>query len=170
LSDGRSAGQVQYAWYIKYDYNGTWQSAGNTQSISVTPAANASNSFDIKCYIRDFVDSVGVWSSPKRVNYAPPLSAVIYGPTSCITQFSTVTWTSGVSGGDGSYTYQWKKDNTVVGTGSSVTLQVTGGFRLHLTVTSTYGTQTYSTYKDISTSGCGGGGGCPFVIVHTESG
>jgi len=47
-------------------------------------------------------------------------------------------------------------------------MQVLGGFRLTLTVTSTYGTQTASTYVDVRTGTCGGG--CPFVFVNSDSG
>ncbi len=160
----------QYEWYIKWDYVGSWQYLGNTKTVNVTPSYTPTNAFTLKCYLRDYHDTVAVWSNEHRVSYAPPVSASISGPTTCIAQFSTVTWYANVSGGNGAYTYQWKKDNTVVGTGPSVTLQVPGGFRLHLTVTSTYGAQTYSTYKDISTSGCGGGGGCPFVFIESDTG
>jgi hypothetical protein len=125
--------------------------------------------FYLQCEVEDHPNEIILDSDPMRVNYEASIGCSISGPASCITQFSTVTWYAGVSGGSSPYSYVWKKDNSVVGTGSSVSLQVTGGFRLTLTVTSGSGIQSATTYKDISTSGCGGGG-CPFVFVHTESG
>jgi hypothetical protein len=168
----RNPEDMEFRWFIKYDATGTWQEIPGSWYIQIASPYTPNHGYDLKCWMKDKVLKIGLWSENKRVNYGTPLTASIIGPTSCITQFSTVTWYADPSGGCDNYTYQWKKDNTVVGTGPSVSLQVTGGFRLHLTVTSTYGSQTYTTYKDISTSGCGGGGGggCPFVFIHTELG
>jgi hypothetical protein len=98
----------------------------------------------------------------------PYLVTSIYGP-SCVTQYSTATWTSSVSGGTSSnYSYEWKKENVVVGTSSSITLNVTGGFRLTLTVKN--GSSTESKYIDVATSCGGGGGGCPFLFTLRDGG
>lgn len=94
----------------------------------------------------------------------PPVTVTIYGTT--YEQFSSYncrsrTWTSSVSGGVSPFTYQWKRDGTVVGTGSSYTGSVCGsdwGFTLELTVTgsnSVSGSDTH--YVDVYLDGpyCG---------------
>ncbi len=162
-----------FEWRIKYDAIGVWQTISTSWVVTITPPQYNSNyNFELQCIMKDQSLKITCPSNIIRVTYAPPLSdVIIYGSTSCITQFSTVTWYADPSGGDGAYTYQWKKGNSVVGTGPSVSLYVTGGFRLHLTVSSgDYCVQSASTYKDISTSGCGGGGGCPFVFIESDTG
>ncbi len=168
-------------WYIKSDADGVWR-----KLVSGTPNVNIFHSrltigpggsgypmgygFSLLCEVEDYPKRIILNSDPMRVNYEAPIGCSITGPTSCIPQFSTATWYSNVSGGAGPYSYVWKKGITVVGYGPTASLQVSGGFRLTLIVTSASGIQSASTYKDISTSGCGGGGGCPFVFIESDTG
>lgn len=65
----------------------------------------------------------------------PPLAVSINGPASVFAD-QTQTWTASVTGGLTPYTYQWYKDGTSVGTGSSLAMN-TGwaNFTLQLDVT-----------------------------------
>ncbi len=61
---------VTYDWWIKYDFNGTWQRLGGglqTKSIMSTP--DPAYSFYIKCYVKTASDTIGVCSNEHRVLY-----------------------------------------------------------------------------------------------------
>ena len=162
----------RWTWFVKDDATGIWQQSGPSDAtsewITVSPTYSPEHGFSLKCWMKDTSLKMGVWSNTIHVAYAPPLVATIEGPTSCIPQFSTATWYTEPEGGDGNYVYEWKKGTQVVSTGPTVSLQVSGGFTLNLKVCSTYGTQIVNKSVNVSTS-CGGGG-CPFVFSHTESG
>lgn len=67
----------EYYWYIKYDNDGVWQNLGSgPKEYSFTPVHS---SFELKCYLKDKVLNIGVWSSIKRVEYTP-LAVTVTGP------------------------------------------------------------------------------------------
>lgn len=84
----------------------------------------------------------------------PPLSASISGPFSG-TKGSTGTWNAIVSGGTGSYAYLWQKNAGTLGSGSSVSTDITYNFTLNLTVTSGY--QLVTASRPVSVYYPGGG-------------
>lgn len=60
---------LEYFWYIKYDFNNVWQYAGGLPSKTVVPAASPGYSFYIKCYVRDYIAGIEMWSNTMRVWY-----------------------------------------------------------------------------------------------------
>jgi SdpC family antimicrobial peptide len=64
------------------------------------------------------------------------------------------TWYSNVSGGATPYTYVWKKDGSVIGSGTDLTTSFTASGTLTLTVTSATGAETAST-KSVTVSSTG---------------
>ncbi|MCB0833691.1 MAG: T9SS type A sorting domain-containing protein [Bacteroidetes bacterium] len=66
----QSGGSYYCEWWIKYDFNQTWQNLGNgNQSINIMTTASWGYSFDIKCFMKDYYDTVGVWSNDLRCEY-----------------------------------------------------------------------------------------------------
>jgi hypothetical protein len=61
--------QYEYFWYIKYDFNNVWQYTGGLPSKTVVPSADPGYSFFIKCYVKDNLLGIGMWSNTMRVWY-----------------------------------------------------------------------------------------------------
>jgi hypothetical protein len=83
------------------------------------------------------------------------LIATIQGPT-LVLQYSSNTWTAGITGGKPPYTYVWRRDGTVVSTSSSYSGSVdTSDFELSLTITDALGTvSAYTVTIDVWDSPC----------------
>ncbi len=59
----------EYYWYIKYDNNGTWQDLGQgPKEYSFIPIHS---SFELKCYLKDKVFNIGVWSPGWNTRHLP---------------------------------------------------------------------------------------------------
>lgn len=136
----------------------------NGGSVSGTTCYSTANSYAQSTALGISYSTSDTNDSYCPVPPTPPVSVTIYGTT--YEQFSNYncrsrTWTSSVSGGVSPFTYQWKRDGFVVGSGSSYTGSVCGGdwgFTLELTVTgsnSVSGSDTH--YVDVYLDGpyCG---------------
>lgn len=68
VSSASAGTSVQYTWYLKYDFNSVWQNigSGTSKSISISAVSNAYN-FNLRVYMRNLTDTIGVWSDEYRV-------------------------------------------------------------------------------------------------------
>lgn len=93
------------------------------------------------------LDTSDYWGDPQdfgagklNVGAALELSVEIAGPSS-VGQEETCTWTADAAGGDPSYSYEWYRDNSFVGTGDEYTAGTgTSDFLLRVDVTDQQGT------------------------------
>lgn len=59
----RPNNNVEFDWYIKYDFNGVWQYFGQSlKSVDVVTTAQTGYGFYIKCRLRDFDEEIAPWS------------------------------------------------------------------------------------------------------------
>lgn len=150
-------------WYITYSVLPTGCSSQNTQSLGCTPTATGSWSVTATV-----IDSSGTYtgfgtlSSPFVVYSVPTLSTPTANPiTGTIDQGQTVTFSTSVSGGHGSYQYTWYGLPGCSSQNTNVLTCVTGasgtfGVSVHVLdangVTAASGTLSYYVYPRLTAS------------------
>lgn len=139
-----------YEWQISYDGGVNWSALGNQKNQKITFGATSTTPFTLRVRASRSGLTTG-WVS-KAVTVASSLYAPLQvdplGET-VITQQIPYTYDAGVSGGNGTYTYQWyvvwdgspyhPSGENALGTGSTQTLSVVpgdGSFTLRVHVTS----------------------------------
>jgi len=126
-----SAPHVAAAAAILKSYNSTWTNV-------VIRTRLQQGALDLGAAGRDNQFGFGLLDIQNAL--FPPLAVAINGPTAVFAD-QTQTWTSAVTGGVTPYSYQWFKDGSLVGSGSSLAMN-TGwaDFTLRLDVTDAAGT------------------------------
>ena len=143
VSGGKAPYTYQwYKYYIVYDYSGQetkvnffWLTTNNanTQNYTVSEAG------EYRCLIRDSLGNK-LTSNEIEVSYLKPLSVDI--------KLENDIMKASVTGGVGSYTYQWTKDgsgNKVFGTGTSYRAVDNGTYTC--TVTDSLGNTAKDSYR-----------------------
>lgn len=150
-ASGGDGSSYSYQWEER-EQGGSWAVVGSGSTYSrFVPKTDAGKTFEL----RVTVTSGGRTGSATHTyqvsaDIEDPLVPTINGTTS-ITQAGNYTWTSSVTGGEGSYSYSWEycqNGCSVVSTANSYTRYVAlndGEFTLFLTVTASAGQQQTAT-------------------------
>ncbi|HTR30899.1 MAG TPA: DUF6443 domain-containing protein, partial [Puia sp.] len=102
------AGGYTYQWQWCATSNGTYTTISGATSSSYTPAALTATTY---YEVVQSNNGISVTSAPAVVNVYPPLNAGSISPASETINYNTNGWVmtlSGVSGGTGTYAYQWQ--------------------------------------------------------------
>lgn len=127
---------------------------GGNISASASVSVGGRPSCHSDAYSYTYSAGLGIYLSANDSNDTcpdPPLSVSISGPSSTIVSgftCKTLTWTASASGGVPSYSYQWYRDGSSVGSGSTYSetfcgdnITYTESFTLSVTATDSVGTQ-----------------------------
>lgn len=119
---------ISYQWQYAVPSSSTWINLSNnstysgttTSGLSISPATNSLNGYRYRCVISG-ICTPNVISSAATLTVNPLVTpAITITPSDTdICDGNSVTFTSSVTNGGSSPTYQWVKNNTNVGTGSS---------------------------------------------------
>lgn len=140
-------GGYQYTWYI----NGMTVSEGSSSNYYHT--FSTAGTFGIQVSVSDSIGTVAKSNTVTITVNEPSLSATITPQSETISEGNSITFTSSVSGGTGSYQYSWYLDGNLqsneVSSSFSYTFSSPGTFNVYLSVSDSAGVSVNSNTASI---------------------